>query len=125
MEKKNFVASLTDEQIKEFIKSTFTESDKIKLFNNVVETIKCEGDKLYFFDTENIDDHFSSPSDLLRAIKYGSFNAQHDYWRIDGNGNIATLASDEIDGYIFNDYLADIADYVRECYNKGELLDWI
>lgn len=124
MEKENFIASLTDEQIKEFIESTFTESGKVELFNNVVEAVNCEVDKIYSLDdTEDIDSHFSTPSNLLRAIKYGSFNAQHDYWRIDGYGNIATFASNEIDEYVFI-YLADIADYVRERHDKDELLEY-
>lgn len=55
-----------------------------------------------------------SPSEILRAIKYGDCSADDDYFILDSHGNLKSFTEKELKDYIISYYGDDIAEFVSK-----------
>lgn len=71
-------------------------ADKVHAINEHLESQGYDDDMIFSFDEDTINEFFPSPFDALRACYFGDINFTHDYFRLNGYGNIDTLSDWEI-----------------------------
>lgn len=112
MTKQEFLESLNEEHVKDFIQSSFTESEMVDLFNTaIVDGHNYYDDRIYPFDESNINELFSEPYTLMQAIRFGNVDYTDKWMCFNGYGNLETI-SDVLEH--ISDYWTDLRDYLIE-----------
>ena len=110
---------MTYEQIIRELKS-MSDSDLVDVHNKYCETMGYYDDTIYENDKYFLDEHFSCPSELARAICYGEYDYTDDYVMFDGYGNLKTF-----DNVTNHAMIEDIADYVADMEDEDEQEDFL
>ncbi len=90
-------------------------------------------DYIYENDDYNINEIFTKPDEALRAAFYGDYRYNHDYFVLNGYGNLESFdeydADNHIDFDILADYIMDVGcDELSENYSEelqDEFLNYI
>lgn len=98
---------VTHEQIKSGLHETDIEVLIDLLYVVTGETISTDLDELL---------RDRSPSEILRAIKYGECSADDDYFILDSHGNLKSFTEKELKSYIVFNFGDEIAEFVSK-YN--------
>lgn len=96
---------VTHEQIKSGLHETDIEVLIDLLFVVAGETVSTDLDELL---------RDCSPSEILRAIKYGDCSADDDYFILDSHGNLKSFTEKELKKYIIFNFGDEIAEFVSK-----------
>ena len=110
---------MTYEQIMRELRS-MSDSDLVDVHNAYCETMGYYEDTIYENDDCFLDEHFSCPSDLAKAICYGEYNYNDDYVTFDGYENLVSF-----DNVTVHAMLDDIAYYVAEMDDEEEQKEFL
>lgn len=100
---------VTHEQIKSGLHETDIEVLIDLLYVVTGETISTDLDELL---------RDRSPSEILRAVKYGECSADDDYFMFDCLGLLNSFTEEELKDYIISYYGDDIAEFISKYYSK-------
>jgi hypothetical protein len=98
---------------KDYAKEVVEESDYLggDVISDYNEYLEETGGETWEENTdENIDELFSSPSEAIRAAKFGDYNQCDDYFQLDGYGNLKS---------------ASLGDVEEEAKHDIDFLDWV
>lgn len=103
----NESAEDTKDKIIEYI-DTLSDNEKAYLWNQYCSDVGYSDDAIEYFEEDTINEFFQSPYDALRAAFFGEVSFNHDYFKLNGYGNIVTGYPDD-----FADW-EDVASYAIE-----------
>lgn len=119
------MTTLTRDQVKAQVTAMVEGSDNtaISLWREFASEEGYEGDLIYDNDEYTINEMFDSPMSALRAANYGDYNYAHEYFHLNGYGNLETFdfASDE-----YSPIDVDrLTDWVFENQDNSEIADYL
>lgn len=74
-----------------------TTAEKVQLINEYNDSKEYSDDYIYEFDEPTVNELFQSSYEALRSAHYGKVHFPHNYFKLDGYGNLQTLSDWEID----------------------------
>lgn len=82
---------LTDEAMMVF--------EEMSVSEKMAEMLKAgiSWDEPYHLTSEELNEVFVNPADAAKAVAYGKFDPEDDFFRLDGYGNLESLTFDELD----------------------------
>jgi len=110
-----------ENSIKEQIEN-MSSSDLMELNNAYCDAASYNDDRIYDNDDSFLEENFSSISEAVRAATYGEYSFSHSYVKFDGNANLESLNSIDIDDLV--DGIDTIIDYAIENQNYFPMLDF-
>ena len=110
---------MTYEQIMETLEGMSTK-ELVEVHNKYCDAYNDMDNQIYENDEYFLDEHFSCPSELARAICYGEYDYTDDYVMFDGYGNLKTF-----DNVTNHAMIEDIADYVADMEDEDEQEDFL
>lgn len=123
METTNFK---TVQQIYSDIKENILNMDSYSvmvLHNECSNNIRCYDDIIFENDPDTINELFNNSFDALRAMFYGEYNPNHQFFTLNGYGNLQSIADYNVMDYI-NIYEI-ISDIINNPYNYVDYVNFL
>ena len=98
------------DQIIETLES-LSPNELMRVNNRYCDENRCN-DIIYYNNSQELNSLLGSPDAALRAASYGNYNYSHNYFRINGYGNLESFKSVELDNLV--DTPAKIAEHILE-----------